>query len=304
MVQFPHDEFVKEYLPELIKEYGLAKSGETVSSERREIDLFFIPQKKVPTTPETLGLLGKMIQKTSLLEVFRKSVETHQIEECFSKLFSTRTSQRRAKRKAQPKLLAEELAFLWILTPTLSLNKLDYFGAQLQPESWGMGMYFLAAGLHTGIIVIHQLPVTRETLWLRILGRERVQENAIEELKNLPDNHPHKDNVLELVYNLLAMLESNKEQGNRLEPEDEQLIMKLSPIYLERLAQKEQQGIQQGINQGEQMMIESILINRFGSLDSQLQAIIPQLLKLSPMEITPLLLNLSRTELISRFSDC
>ena len=80
--------------------------------------------------------------------------------------------------------------------------------------------------------------------------------------------------------------------------------MKLSPIYLERLAQKEQQGIQQGVSQGEQMMIESILINRFGNLDSQLQAIIPQLLKLSPMEITPLLLNLSRSELISRFSDC
>ena len=85
MVQFPHDEFVKEYLPELIQEYGLAKPGETVSSERREIDIFFIPQKQVPTTPETLGLLGKMMQKTSLLEVFRKSVETHQIEECLSK---------------------------------------------------------------------------------------------------------------------------------------------------------------------------------------------------------------------------
>ena len=49
-------------------------------------------------------------------------------------------------------------------------------------------------------------------MWLRILGKGKVQENAIEELKNLPDSYPHKDNVLELVYNLLAMLESNKEQ--------------------------------------------------------------------------------------------
>ena len=80
MVQFPHDEFVKEYIPELIKEYGLANAGETVSSERREIDLMFIPQQKVPTTPETLGLLGKLAQKTTLWEVFRKSVESYQIE--------------------------------------------------------------------------------------------------------------------------------------------------------------------------------------------------------------------------------
>ena len=298
MVQFPHDEFVKEYIPELIKEYGLANAGETVSSERREIDLLFIPQQKVPTTPETLGLLGKLAQKTTLLEVFRKSVETYQIEDCLNKLLSIRANQRREKKRNKEKVLREELACLWILTPTLSARILNYFGAQLKLDSWGEGIYLLAEGFNTGIVVIHQLPVNRETLWLRILGRERVQENAIEELKSLPANHPHKDNVLELVYNLLAMLESNRNQGKRLNPEDEELIMKLSPIYLERLAQKEQQGV----NQGERMMIESILINRFGTLDSELEAIIPQLLQLTPMEITPLLLNLSRSELISRFS--
>ena len=39
MSQFPDDEFVKEYIPELIQEYGLAKSSENIMAQRREIDV-------------------------------------------------------------------------------------------------------------------------------------------------------------------------------------------------------------------------------------------------------------------------
>jgi hypothetical protein len=119
MTQFPHDQFVKEYLPELMGEYGLVNAGESVSSELREIDVFFCPNKPVPTTPETLGLLGKMAQTTCLFEVFRKPVEIHQIQECMGKLFDIQGLQRREKRKNKQILSKDEIPFLWILTPTL-----------------------------------------------------------------------------------------------------------------------------------------------------------------------------------------
>ncbi len=41
-----------------------------------------------------------------------------------------------------------------------------------------------------------------ETLWLRLLGRRRVQQQAIAELAGLPANHPYQKATLELVYNL------------------------------------------------------------------------------------------------------
>lgn len=87
MNQFPHDDFIKEYLPELFKDYGIGKGGENVKGETREIDVFFIPQKPVPTTPETLGLLGKLAQKTCLFEVFRNPVNPEEIKSCLGKLF-------------------------------------------------------------------------------------------------------------------------------------------------------------------------------------------------------------------------
>jgi hypothetical protein len=79
MSQFPHDEFVKEYLPELIQDYGEARSGENVNAERREVDVFFQPTLTgrgdlAPTTPDTLGLLGRLAQTTALFEVFRNLV--------------------------------------------------------------------------------------------------------------------------------------------------------------------------------------------------------------------------------------
>lgn len=41
MSQFPHDEFVKEYLPELYQEYGIVTPSADVMSEKREIDVLF-----------------------------------------------------------------------------------------------------------------------------------------------------------------------------------------------------------------------------------------------------------------------
>jgi len=258
MTQFPHDEFVKEYIPDLIGEYGLAKAGEIVGSEMREIDVFFIPQKPVPTTPETLGLLGKLAQTTCLFEVFRNSIETHQIIECLSKLFDVQGKQRREKRKNKETISDNEIPFLWILTPTLSSNKLENFSAQLNKNIYGNGVYLFPPSLRSGLVVIHQLPVNQETLWLRMLGKGNVQQKAIEELKNLPPDYPHKDNIIELVLNLLTMLESNQKEGNILQPEDRELVMKLSPVYLERLAENKQQGILEGLQQGLQQGLEQL----------------------------------------------
>ena len=56
MSQFPHDEFVKQYIPQLLKNYGIPQEGKKIRSQVKEIDVFFQPTKIVPTTAQTLGL--------------------------------------------------------------------------------------------------------------------------------------------------------------------------------------------------------------------------------------------------------
>lgn len=134
-------------------------------------------------------------------------------------------------------------------------------------------------------MVIHQLPCTEETLWLRILGKGRVQQQAIDELETLPQNNPLCSKAIDLLLNLKITLEFNQ----NIDEEDRDLIMRLSPIYEQKLAEVKQEGIQAE----RRNVIENLLRIRFG-LDAELRVITEALLTLSPEEFTPLLLQLSR----------
>jgi hypothetical protein len=69
--------------------------------------------------------------------------------------------------------------------------------------------------------------------------------------------------------------------------------MRRSPLYTQRL--------EEATRQGQRQVVENLIRSRFGSLDEQLSAIIEPLLSLPTEEFIPLLLQLSREELLVRF---
>ncbi len=146
---------------------------------------------------------------------------------------------------------------MWILTPTASPAILTSFNVN-QKDGWFSGVHFLGDALRTAIVAIHQLPQIPETLWLRLLGRGRVQERAILELQGLPLNHPYQQTTLELVYNLRENLRINQE----LDEDDRELIMRLEPLY--------QRDREQAVQSGELRLIMRLLNRRFGEIDSSL----------------------------------
>lgn len=191
------------------------------------------------------------------------------------------------------RLAESELPRLWILSPTASESILDGFRTNLDEENWGIGVHFLGDYFRTAIVVIHQLPGIEETLWLRLLGKGRVQQEAIDELEALPQTNPLRSKAIDLLLNLKTTLEFNQ----NIDEEDRDLIMRLSPIYEQKLAEVKQEGIQAE----RRNVIENLLRVRFGSLDAELKGITEALLALSPEEFTPLLLQLSKEELLNRF---
>ena len=103
---------------------------------------------------------------------------------------------REAKRTKQPEPNNPDLPMLWILAPTLSKPILAEYAATLTTEFSATGVYLLSPGCKTGIIVIHQLPKTSETLWFRLLGKEKIQSNAIAEVAALPTSYPCRQDAL------------------------------------------------------------------------------------------------------------
>lgn len=193
--------------------------------------------------------------------------------------------------------LESELPRLWIFSPTASESILHGFRTSLDAENWEVGVHFLGDYFRTAIVAIHQLPRTEETLWLRILGKGRVQQQAIDELEALPQDDPLRSKAVDLLLNLRTTLEVTQ----NIDEEDRDLIMRLSPIYEQKLAEAKQAGLQEGLQAERRSVIENLLRVRFGSLDADLRAIIEPLLALTPEEFTPLLLQRSRSELLDRF---
>ncbi|MBR8841240.1 MAG: hypothetical protein DSM106950_46725, partial [Stigonema ocellatum SAG 48.90 = DSM 106950] len=264
-----------------------------------EIDVYFAPSPQPQISQESLGLLGRFAQTKALIEPFRNAVTASEVRSCMGKLFDTCARIEREAKRNDIRLSEDSLPRLWILSPTASVDFLAGFNAELDVENWFPGIYFLGKSLRTAVVVIHQLPVIPETLWLRLLGKGRVQQRAIEEVQALDINNPLRSKAINLLANLKTTLELNQD----LDVEDRDLVMQLSPIYEQRLAEAIQQGRQEGRLEGRQegrlegrqegvqnerrTTIENLLRVRFVSLDEQLSAIVEPLLALPPEEFTP-----------------
>lgn len=293
MTRFIHDQFSKDYLEEILSPYGKVTAPFPVSPEAKEIDLCFIPGNMEGVKMKDLGLLGRLAlagEYPSLFEPFRNQVGVNEICACVNKLLDKRQEELRASNRKQGTPVTEEqLPKMWILSPTASAKVLSRFKATVDYPEELPGVYFLPEGLRTAVVVIHQLPRTRETLWLRLLGRDKVQEEAISELEGLEASNPFRSVTLNLLYNLQKHLELREDRDTS----DRELIMRLTPLY--------EQEREQTFRQGQRLMLENLLRARFGSLEPVDNAIIETLLTMPPSEFTPLLLQLSREELIARF---
>jgi Domain of unknown function (DUF4351) len=247
MTRFPHDEFAKGFLESLLSPFGQVQTSFKISSEVREVDVYFQSNHSIKPIPE-LGLLGDIAQTDFVLEPFRNPPTVFQIRACMGKLFDLHANLiREAKRTKQPEPNNADLPMLWILAPTLSKAILAEYLATVQTDLVATGVYLLAPGCKTGIIVIHQLPKAPETLWFRLLGKEKVQSSAIQEVAALPLHHPGRQDALSCLGNLKVILEARESR----EPEEEELIMQLSPLYLEKIQAAELLGEQRGELRGE-----------------------------------------------------
>jgi hypothetical protein len=166
---------------------------------------------------------------------------------------------------------------------------------------------YLPASLQAAIIVIHQLSVNQDTLWLRVLGKGSTQKQAVEELVELPQETPLRSNLLEL----LANWRKNLELRDNKTREDQEVIMNLSPAYLQDREQWLREGRVEGRVEGrlegrveaKRELIENFFKVRFQTLDQELEGIIPTMIQIPTNELTPLLLNLNREQLLKRFKD-
>ena len=211
--------------------------------------------------------------------------------------------QRQAKREDRTLTDAEQPR-LWILSPSAPPRLLSGFNLVADLQQWGAGIYFWGPLERAAIVAINQLPVTPATLWVRLLGKGKTQEQAVAEVLALPKSSPLRTNALKLLTTWKISIEIDADANE----EERKFAMTLSQAYLEWEQKTEQRGLQRGLQQGAQQnqldTVQTALKVRFGALDEQLVAIVQPFAQLPSEEYARLLLQLhglSREELLVKF---
>jgi len=76
MTRLVHDQFAKQYFSEVLNLLGEVEISKEITSEVRQIDIFFIPGPDAAAKAEQIGVLGRLAANGAAgFEVFRNAVE-------------------------------------------------------------------------------------------------------------------------------------------------------------------------------------------------------------------------------------
>lgn len=248
MSRVAHDQLSKGLLSRLLATIGEAVTAAEVSGEVQQVDVLFTPARPGAHEP-ALGLLGELVADAAqcLIEPFSRSPSTDGLLACVHKQLSVHAARRRANRRGTGAGRALWPPRLLIIAPTISRGVREGFGARPLPAADRSGVFRLAERFDTLLIAANLLPRTPETLWIRLLGRGRAQQEAVEDLLQLLVGHPYREVALE---ELSRWYTETVRREPDLSREDKELLMNTESAYEEWRTRTINQGLKQGLEQG------------------------------------------------------
>ena len=274
MTQSPFDQLAKQYLEEFLSPIGRVDREYEIPGEAKYVDVWFTPNKPITEPIDDLGLLSEIVKTPALLEPYRNPPSREEIRSCLSKLLWLQEETRRKN----PNAPETELPTLWILASHISKPVLKDFHAH---KTRIRGVYTLGPGLRTKLVSIDELPQTQATLWIRILGRDETQTLAIQEVVNLPSDHPRRERILRL----LAAWKVRIDIGEVQDFLQQETVMAYPQAFLDWEEATEKRGQDKGISIGEERgqrshalsLVRRLLRRRFGELPSTIETEIEKL---------------------------
>lgn len=218
------DQLAKRLLVQAFQQTGEVRTQVEISAETQAIDAWVHPAPDAAQTRRALGLLGRLAERTCLVEPFHDPPSMTEIRDCLLKQFAYDARARRTARAEDRE--AEPMVPLWILSAGVPRTALVAF--EFRPlAGWPEGVYGAATGLEARLVVISELPRTRETLLLRLMGARTVFEGAIEDLKALPTDAVEVLVSLPVLVSLRLTLPTEEDQTE----EERKFAMDVQKIY-------------------------------------------------------------------------
>jgi len=266
------DQTGKGVLQEALAPAGATHLQHEIASEVQWADLLFEPDRARAPARRSLGLLGRMTMRDCLFEPFRCTPRLETVRSCVRKLLSLHRA--RALRAARGGAPRPPFPRLWVLSPGRPYRVIRRF--HLRPmRGWPRGFLRSAPALGLRLVVLRDLPRTRETLLLRLLGRHRTMLQAVEDLLALPEGAWERQVALP---HLIAWRVCAVDNAPAQTAEEKRLMATTHEIYeqwkrrIETRAQRKglKEGVERGLERGLQEGLLAAYQARFGAVPDDL----------------------------------
>ncbi|WP_437624190.1 hypothetical protein [Sorangium sp. So ce1151] len=189
------DQFAKSLLRDGLSLVSAAETEVEVLAATQKIDVYSVPDPAREAERAGMGLLGELAAEPSLFEPFHSTPSLRQVRRCLRKQLTWHHELERRARSAAGTVVPDEDAdaplqpavdfpALVVISPGRPETVLDAY--RCEPAQ--AGVYHAVPGLVMRVVVLAELPRTRATLLLRLLGSGRLLREAVADLAALPDD--------------------------------------------------------------------------------------------------------------------
>ncbi|MEO7330411.1 MAG: hypothetical protein ABI193_17680 [Minicystis sp.] len=258
----PFDQLVKRLAREGFAPGGHVETEAEVSPDPQRIDVWFWPDaSRVRKVVAPLGLFGRMGLRSCTLEPFHRTPTGAQVVDCLVKhrLFC-RDLARRTPRPPAP--------LQWIICaerPTAALAGLCFRRSRLGP-----GIYDGPPLLRSRIVMVSELPRTRDTLLVRLMGAGETLKLALQDAWALPPDAVESGLALPILVTLRFEVPAELSKQTEIDREflrmtTEEYKKWMSDLKQEALKEGEAQGVAQGLAKGVANAVLTVYRARFGA---------------------------------------
>jgi hypothetical protein len=261
------DQFGKQMVRTALETCGPVETDAEVPADTRRIDLWFMPDPARESLPGHLGVLGRIASAPSTLEFFHNTPSGEDLAACLIKHGEFRHFL--SLRRTPPPIPTQ-----WVISSARPDGGIE--GLWLRPiASWPPGIYEGPPLLWTRLVVVNELPLTRDTLLVRLLGAGAVLKQAIAELKQLPAEAPERTLALPILLRLRLTVPSDPAKQTT---DDQEFLMDTQDIVETWRREAVEEGIEQGRKQGLKQGVAHSLVEvyeaRFGAMPEDLRAVV------------------------------
>jgi hypothetical protein len=254
-VEKPFNWFAQAVADGALRKTGVIAFERPVVSGDLAIDIWFQPDPALEVLRRGAGLLGWLASVVCVIEPFSEAPRLHSVNDCVARVFLLH---RLVRRRAQGDRAGEEeasvVAVARLVIVSAGRPETAMASWAMQPKTGGewpaSGLYTSASPAGPWLVVVPELPRTRDTLLVRMMGRDDTLRAAVDDLHALEPDAPERHIVAPLLRELkydrerMGLVLTDKETGmirwadirERVwKEEDERIAREQSLIERERI---------------------------------------------------------------------